>query len=416
MKRHPRRQRLLALAASAGTIACHVQAFQATDLLAYSVGPVTLRPHAGLAESYDDNIFFQTAKKVGDSITTTSAGMSASLGRETPVNPWIDFFEEESNFVSIDYNLDYLIYATQSDLNAPNHDFSFKGRWRGNRLTVKGGDSVQLISGILSGGYTVAQKLNINRAIYNDNYMVDYAVSQKTRVYLNGTHYATDYESGTPLYDDNTLRATAGFGYQAFSKTSLFGEAYYGQSAIDPNLSPQIQPKGPHSTFEGGFLGVQGHFTAHLSGMLKVGYESREFSDNSPAPSSPVVEMSIVHRFREKTMTTLTYRRLSSISVQSAGVSYTADNFGLRLDQRLGSTGRWAASAGANVELGDYGESRFYTNRQDQWYRFNVGLAYLIRPWIRTDFNYQFQKFTSNGPGIIDYDDNRVTLSLAVGY
>jgi hypothetical protein len=150
--------------------------------------------------------------------------------------------------------------------------------------------------------------------------------------------------------------------------------------------------------------------------MLKVGYEAREFSDRSPTPTSPVVEASITHRYREKTATTLTYSRRNSVSVQTAGASYTSDSVGLRVDQRIGVSGRWVGSAGGTVELGDYGTSGFYANRRDNWYRANVDLSYMIRVWMAAGLGYEFEKFESNGKGIIDYKANRITLRLAIGY
>jgi hypothetical protein len=406
-------RRWWALAAGVSTAAAsQAQAFQATDLLAFSVGPVTLRPHAAVAERYDDNVFYDATGQVGDFISTASVGVSMSLGKEVATNPWMDVFEEEANFVSLDYGMDYLLYARHSNLNADNHSFTFKNRWKGNRLALKGSDNVSLLTGLIGGGTRVNR--NVSRKIFNDNYLLEYGLSEKTRIYLNGSHSTTDYEKGTPLYDENTLRGTAGFGWKALPKTAFFGEVYYGQSAIDANLPNWI--KGPHVEFIGGFLGAQGNFTSHLSGMLKVGYEAREFSDRSPTPTSPVVEASITHRYREKTATTLTYSRRNSVSVQTAGASYTSDSVGLRVDQRIGVSGRWVGSAGGTVELGDYRTSGFYANRRDNWYRANVDLSYMIRVWMAAGLGYEFEKFESNGKGIIDYKANRITLRLAIGY
>jgi hypothetical protein len=397
-------------AAAAGS----VHGFQMSDALAFSVGPVTLRPSVGVSETFTDNLFYQGSgpDRVSDIITTASVGMTLALGREIPVNPWMDFFEAENNFVTLGYDLSYLAYVSHSDLNSPNHTLTLKDRWKGNRLAIKGSDTYAMLTGMLGGGNNLKQ--SAARTIFNDNYTLDYRLSEKTGIYLNGSHYSTDYATGTPLYDIQDLRGTGGFSFKALPKTSFFGEVYYGLQSVGSNLP--TMPKGPDLTVMGGFIGANGTFTPHLTGMLKAGYEVRKFSDNSPAPGEPVVEASLTHRYREKTATSLSYSRRGVISVQSAAVTYTSDIFSLGVDQRLGTTGQWSANFKATVEMDGYSSSGYYANRQDQWYRFNVGLTYQIRVWMMANLGYEYEKFSSNTPGIIDYDVNRVTLRLAVGY
>ena len=355
-------------AATAGS----VQGFQMSDALAFSLGPVTLRPSVGVGTTFTDNLYYQDSgpDRVGDILSIASVGMNFSLGREIAINPWMDFFEEENNYLTLGYRFDYLSYADNSDLNSPNHTLSVKGRWKGNRLSVKGSDSYAMLTGLLGGGNNYKQAAD--RTVFHDDYTLDYRLSEKTSLYLNGMHYATDYVAGTPLYDDRILRGTVGFSFKALSKTSFFGELYYGESSVGSNVP--AMPAGPDLTVMGGFVGANGTFTPHLTGVLKVGYEAREFSDNSSAPGEPVVEASLTHLYREKTATSVTYSRRGMISIQAAAVTYTADIFTFRVDQRIGTTGRWAANFNASLQMDGYDPSGYFADRQDKWYRFNAGI------------------------------------------
>src|SRR5262249_5478449 len=156
-------------------------------------------------------------------------------------------------------------------------------------------------------------------------------VSERTAAYLRASHTATDYHEGVNLYDIENLTGTAGFGYRAFARTVFFGELYYGQTTTTPN-SPLLVSN-PRVNYLGGFLGARGNFTEKLSGVVKVGYESREFSDGTPAPSDPVVDVSLTERFTDQTTLSLTYSRLNNVSVQYTRQSYTADLIGLQFSQ-----------------------------------------------------------------------------------
>ena len=390
------------------------RAIEISQLLAFDVGPLTLRPSASVSEMYDDNVFFlpSSVPREGDFITTFSAGLNISLGKEVASNPWLDVSEKEVNFASLDYQLDSPFYARYSELNALNHSLSFRNRWKGNRFTIKGSDSVQSITSLLGGGYGV--QYNVSRMVYRDDYRVEYKLTDKTQVYLNGAHAASDYEQDTPLYDSDTLKGTVGFEFRALPKTSFFGEVYYGQSAVGTNRA--FDTKGPHEEFTGGFVGTRGTFTPHLFGVIKAGFEQPSFSDGTPVSGSPVVDASLTHRYRERTSTTLSYSRQTGVSVQAAGVSYSSEVFRLGFNQRLGDTGRLTASLTGSAEYDDYGSSGFYSNRQDTWYRLSANFTYLIRLWMSASAGYEFEKFASTGQGIIDYDVNRVTLKLAIGY
>ncbi len=399
------------------TLANPVPAFEPTDLMAYKMGPVLLRPRLAAGARYDDNIYYRSSGPLqqGDFISVISPGLTLTLGRPAVNNPWFDLRGAgDENYLSLSYNFDQSMYATHGDLDSGNHTVDLSYRLKGYRLIFQGSDRIQMLTAIIGGGNNLG--LPIKRTTFGDNYTLSYKLTEKTSVYANGTLSATEYEKGTPLFNDNYFRGTLGFAFGAFSKTSFFGEIYDGQAAVSPNRSSD--PDGPHERFLGGFIGMRGDFTPRLSGSMKVGYETHEFSNHAPVADSPVVEGNLKYRFREKSVANLGYTRSTAVSVQAAGVSYNSDTVYFRLDQNLGRAGKWMAFIGGNYQLANYDPTGIYANRQDDWLQLNCGLTYLMRAWLATNLGYEYERFTSTATrqGVIDYTANRVTLRIAVGY
>ena len=421
MLRSKRGQCLLTVAAGLFAAGTRAWAVDASDVLVYSLGPVRVRPHVGVSEEYNDNIFFRSGKprlvpiatniflvvpqpKEDDFITIISAGTDVHLGRR------------DANHVSVDYTMDKSWYLDHQEEGHIDHTVVANTFLQGNRLSLTGNDRLQFLSGILGGGQNLGAR--VNRMTLSDDYRLEYRVGEKTSVYLDGSLNLTDYENGTPLYDDNTIRGTGGFSFKTTEKTSLFGEVYYGQEATDPNLPfnplDPITFKGPHADFIGGFLGARGDFTSRMKGSVKAGYESRQFSDGTPATSSPVVEATLDQRFSDRTTLSLNYSRRTSLSVQVARQAYTADIAGAQLRQGLTYDGKLVGILGANFENDGYERVGGAAARRDRVYRASADLIYNIQLWLSAKLSYQFEKYDSNF--VIDYTVNSVTLSVSVGY
>jgi hypothetical protein len=405
-------QRLATIAALFFLADARARAVDASDVLVYSIGSVRVRPHAAVSETYNDNIFYRSSQTnaaspfpvVGDFITTVSPGVSLELGRR------------EANHVKLDYTLDKSWYLDDSDQGHLDHIVSLGMMFQGNRLSLTGDDRFQSLSGILGGGQNLGQR--VDRLSFFDVYRVDYRLGEKTGLYVVGDHSATDYKSGTQLYDEQSVRGTGGFSFKLTEKTGLFGELYYGQSRTAPNVNSVAFPNQDHLNYFGGFLGARGQFTTRLSGSVKVGYESRFFSHSTTSTETPVVEASLDQQFSERTSASVSYARRSAVSVQSsllASPSYTTDTFGLTVHQVITSDGKLVATVGGNFENDGY-DSLGGVTRVDQVYRASFGLTYNLQLWLSAKLAYQFEKYASNSNLIIDYTVNSVTLSVSVGY
>lgn len=417
MKSIHHQARLATLVAGTFSAAAGASAFEATDLLSYSVGPVTLRPRVSLAERYDDNVLFRPAGlREDDFITTISPSLNVVLGEKPIVNPWIDPWDDQPNYFSVRYTLEENAYAQNDDLSYMDQIIDIDTRLTADRIALNGNDRISFLEGVIGGGTNLGRRAK--RTVFGDNYTVSYQLGHKTAVYLTGNHSTVDYGKGTALYDYNTLRGTGGFLWKVTEKTGLFGELYYGQSATDPNT--KTMGKNPHMEFIGGFLGVQGDFTTRLKGSLKAGYESRWFAGQSDSKEAPVVDTALSYRITERLTGRFNYSRFTTVSMQRGNVSMASDAFGLNLSQRLSSSGKLIATGGLNYQMDSYDSTGFYANRQDDWWRANVGVTYFMRSWANAFMGYEFEVFSSDyqtsASNIVDYHANRVTLRMTIGY
>lgn len=387
-------------------------ALEPEEILILKTGPLSFRPQMSLSEQYIDNIFYQENEEVSDFITVVSPGLKLQLGRL------------DHNYIQVDYSYDHRFYVDNSELNAGQHTVDLSNQFQFERLKLVGSDRVQLLSNPLSGvveriidtnGVATFVRGNVDRLSFNDDYTLSYDVGEKTSVYLRASHFNVDYQQGIALYDLQRVSGTAGFGYRAFPKTVVFGEIYYGQTSTDPNDPVLIS--NPDLRFVGGYAGVRGNFTPKLSGMAKAGYEAREFSDSSEAPSEPVVDLSLSYQFSPKRMVALTYSRQNSVSVQYSRQTYTADTLGAQLVQVLGPSRKWQATVRGSYSLYEYDLNSQPSGRvQYDYFRGSFSLAYQIQRWLTASCGYDFEHVSGDTQAVIDYSVNRVSLRLAIGY
>jgi len=401
------------------------KAVEPEDILAPIIGPVVVLPHASLAETYNDNVFYlPDENKVDDFVTSISTGVSLQYGQNLL----------DSNFINLDYNLTQNWYAENSQINSDNHAVTFAINYqKEGKFKLSGTDSIRLDNTILSGRERSAADYVENirlleRSYFNDQYRFDYIFSPKTSLYTSFGYNAADYDEKphyyytdlfggrTPyaLYDVSSLQGALGFGWQAFPKVQLYGGGFYGRTSVERNLSNMGVR--PDSDFGGVFIEADGDFGEKLTGRIRGGYQTREFDGyankkTSKSHSLPIFQAELEYQFTPKRKGKLTYTRQGRVSVQSPDWAYSADLISLNMTQEIGTQDNFFADAQLMYEFDDY-DTR---DRQDQRISANAGLTYHFNSWSKFQANYNFSLYDSN-QGNIDYTVNRVMLSLSVGY
>ncbi len=400
------------------------KAVEPEDILAPTIGPVVILPHASLADTYNDNVFYLTDEnKVDDFVTSISPGVSLQYGQNLL----------DSNFIGLDYTVTQNWYAENSEISSDNHAVTFAINYqKEGKFKLSGTDSIRLDNTILSGRERstsfIEGKRLVERSYFNDQYRFDYILSPKTSLYTSLGYDAVDYDEKphyyytdvfggrTPyaLYDVSRLEGALGFGWQAFPKVKLYGGGFYGRTSVERNLSNMGVR--PDSDFGGVFIEADGDFGEKLTGRIRGGYQTREFDGyankkTSESHSLPVFQAELEYQFTPKRKGTLTYTREGRVSVQSPDWAYSADLISLNMTQEIGTQDNLFADAQLTYELDDY-DTR---DRQDQRISANAGLTYHFNSWSKFQANYNFSLYDSN-QGNIDYTVNRVILSLSVGY
>jgi hypothetical protein len=188
----------------------------------------------------------------------------------------------------------------------------------------------------------------------------------------------------------------------------------YGMTTTAPNIpSPALADL----TFLGAGLGVRGALTPKLTGQARIGYEVREFAGRNSSFDSPVVSIALGYAVSEKTSTSLNYSRRQDVSLYAGEQLYTSDVVGAQISQAIGSNGKWRATLGGYYGIYDYPASgSVQQQRGYDVYTVNFSVAYQIQLWLSASLGYDRTSVIAATSGSSDYDVNRLTFRLSVGY
>src|SRR5258708_24425355 len=105
----------------------------ATDLLVYSVGPLRLKPHLGLTQKFDDNIYYRDQNIESDLVTIISPGLSLQLGKDA------------GDFIRLDYGYDQLLFLEHPKEDSAEQHFNLNGKYKKSKIHVTTSDRVGVI-------------------------------------------------------------------------------------------------------------------------------------------------------------------------------------------------------------------------------------------------------------------------------
>jgi hypothetical protein len=383
-----------------------VSALEASDVMVYSIGPVSIRPHVGAYTEFNDNIFYRQTDLKGDLIVDFAPGLKLQVGEN----------KRSENHIFIDYRMDQLWYLDESELDALQHRGIFNARYSTGRTTIEGNDNIASISTPLGGGFSVTGQ-KVERLVQYDLYRLSYKLGERAGIYGEVYHSLTDFEKGIYLFDQRTLQGTFGFDWEYSADTFIFGEVFYGDTSLARN-DPGSQP--PGQTYVGAFIGGRGNFTPRLIGTAKAGYQYNWFEEvggvSTPSTDAPVVQMSLLYKATERITLEFMYNREQRISVEFVRSPFMSDEISGKMSAIFGSSGRLLATAGGRVAFHEYEPTPTFPSQSSILWTLDPSVSWYFETWLSVKLQYEFNHFESNLPGVVDYNQNRVILGVEAGF
>lgn len=439
-----------------------VMAVEADRILSYNIGKFLIQPQFDASAQFTGNLLYGSENPQPGGPATINReirGVDVPVTIQTPQGSGVEsdllwyfspgmevqFGVNPENSLTIGYFHDFIVYTDHSEFNAGQDRIQFDARVQKGRFTVVGNDSVAWLDTILGGTTAVAARVPVRRLAWTDTYRCTYDMTVKTDLYAVFNHDAINYLQSIQLYDQGTLRGTLGTTYKATERIGIFAEVGGGHTDVTANEPFPQQAPGDDSWVYGGFVGVRGTFTPRLTGTIKVGYETRDFTGPGVTGSTggAAAGVALAYNPTERLLVNLTFDRRVGVSPQVAGQSYVNGLFGLSATQQLGQTGRWSLLGRLGFGFGTFSANNglgsgvvvtpdgpvpvvFVTDqgRTDQTFTASMGVAYQPRPWLTTSLTYAFEKYSTSFDddyvelvtGLNDFTVNRVLLQVSVGF
>ena len=439
-----------------------VGAVEADRILSYNLGKFLIQPQFDASAQFTGNLFYgaQNPDPGGPVVLERQIGgvevpVVVQTGPENGVESdllWylspgmeIQFGTNPENSLSLSYFHDTILYTKNDDFDTGQNRLLFNGRFQQGRFTVIGNDSVSWLDTILGGTISTGQRVPVRQLAWTDNYRVTYDYSLKTDFYTVFNHSLADYLQPINLYDQATLAGTVGATYKTSERIGIFTELQGGHTDVTGNLSPPQQPPGEDSWIYGGFVGARGTFTPRITGSVKIGYETRQFTGLRTGGNGGGVAagVGLTYSPTDRLLVSLDYNRSVGVSAQFSGQGYISSVFGVTATQQLGTKGVWSVVGRAGLSFYNYSGLTglgfgvvetprgpvpvvFTTDlgRNDQTYTGSLGVVYQPRPWLSSSLTYSFEKYLADFPdaytaqvtGLNNFLVNRVILQVSVGF
>lgn len=195
---------------------------------------------------------------------------------------------------------------------------------------------------------------------------------------LGYMHFSRDYQENMfeILEHDYSIFTLTGY-YQMFPKTRLLleynrGEIVYERDFIKDAHYDQI------------WIGVRGELTGKTTGLVKVGYQDRDYEHPArPDEEIAVAEIDLLTTFREGTSLRLNYQRTAAEATYGIANFYETDHISAQLTQRLGR--RFTGIASLTFEDNDFMEA---VGTDDIW-TIGLGLEFHLREGMKVRFGYE---------------------------
>lgn len=339
--------------------------------------PRFIHPYLKWSGEYNDNIFLIHENVQKDIVNKFSPGVVVSF---TELNP----SAQRDNRVLLDLgvNLDY--YSRYDHLNGeyPYGKLLVDLGGKRNKLHLSQAyeKNYALNSSLVSGSSGISNfhksdtrfgwesafnrfGFNVEGARWYQEYMKDEFKSQST--------YEEQMYAGSVFL-------------QAFPKTRFFLGYNFGW--ID---YPKRTFKGLNNHYERVWLGVRGMISRKISGLIKIGTESRNYKDDVDSQNDIAYSIDLNYKATRKTLWKLQF------SKGNKDPSYVKESFDKGIDTAIGFSYRfnnhlsWSAN-------GSFSKDRYASSRKDNSHSLSHRLDYTYSKWLRLYLGYRYRWRDSN--------------------
>ncbi len=356
-------------------------------------GSLVIHPRLKFRGEYDDNIFLTDRGAEDDLIGVIMPGVSLEL-------PW------DKNYLSLDYQATLHYFKDHPDQNHQDHRLKGLFSFVFSSMTLKAEDLFLDTSSRENTDFTE----RIKRIENTGSIALLY---QANAFELQGRYknFYEDYDQQiySPYDHMEHYGILTGF-YKIAPKTKALIEYTYDRIVYREDRNRD----GYYNEVRAGFTG---EITSKLTGTAKVGYQSRQYHDESIWDDfNGVVGYVLLEQvFSTNSDLRLGWERSLHEATSEQNSFYLLNRGWLAYSRQLAHKIRGFA----RIQYSNYSypkESALYgKKRQDDVWEPQIGIRYQIQVWLAAECSYTFKNRDSNLPGK-DYQDNRFIIELSGTY
>lgn len=390
---------------------------------AYGVAGGYVHPYLTLAGEWTDNLFNVNFDEKSNFLTTLSPGIWFALPRTkevpitiTPHNTAAGGLQYQLEEYTRDefnrYNayllggLDFDFYSEDSDLNTTN------GRLEGLfRYNLKNGLSLQILDRYSRDNdrFDIGAVVRDTQRKYHSNLLgitADWEISERLRAKANYGNFYLDYDEEADAWLDRDDNAFALYGYVNYSeKSSFFLNYEFADVAYDTAFNQKDNKQ--HFIY----VGWDWASTEKTDLLVKLGYQKKEYSDNSvftDDPSDFAFELQLEHDFTQKTKLLSIISRKIEETDSAVASQQTLLVLWVKLIHEFSD--RLTGLVDFKYEDADY-DQIIPQERDDDRYFIRPAVQYVFNDWFMGEVAYSFEERDSTAD-LFDYDTNTFYLLL----
>jgi len=353
---------------------------------AIDIGSCKLHPSIVVKQSFEDNYFLSETEKKDEFITIVTPELYLeALGGE--------------DLLGIGYKVDLTSYAYQTHDIVDKHEIYTKLQLKGAKFYLEAEEAFKEIREVTSYGDS------LNEHNKNDFYVIFGADFNRLGYEAQWENIDYDHaETHSSDYNKDLLTFTGT--YRVFPKTKALVEYTYKKVRYDVASSVDNNSNAYK-------IGVTGELTPKISGTIKTGHEKGKYKSQKDWEGG-IFGVDLEYALSSSTLLALAMERTTKESRYTTENYYETNDFSLDVSQKI--TSKTDADFGISYKRDEYPEpSSGAEAREDDLWTFDVGLTWMIRPWLESVIAHTYKSRASNANNA-DYRANISSITLTAGF